>query len=149
MPRVDPSAQFHAGQSAVRSDGDGVQVPHRPSLDTHPSSDNKDAVDTGDPHEDADQSLHTEVTQLRRAMETRPTIDQACGVLMATFGLSPEAAWDVLVATSQNTNTKLNRLAGDVVGTAQGDALPKAIRDQLTAAIAKVNATPVTPDATA
>jgi hypothetical protein len=78
-------------------------------------------------------------------METRPTIDRACGVLMATFGLSPQTAWNVLVATSQNTNTKLHRLADDLVGTVHGDPLPKTVRQQLTAAIANANATPSTP----
>ncbi|MEU7576221.1 ANTAR domain-containing protein [Streptomyces sp. NPDC041068] len=89
------------------------------------------------PDEDRDQDLTVVVAQLRRAMRTRPTIDLARGILMSSFSLSPEAAWDVLVTASQNTNTKLHQLAGDVVGTVRGSALPAAVRKQLEAAIAK------------
>ncbi|WAL99602.1 ANTAR domain-containing protein [Streptomyces sp. Je 1-369] len=87
--------------------------------------------------EGSEQDLHVVVAQLRRAMKTRPTIDLARGILMSTFNLSPEAAWDVLVTASQNTNTKLHVLAGDVVGTVQGTALPDEVRKQLDAAITK------------
>ncbi|NDZ86167.1 STAS domain-containing protein, partial [Streptomyces sp. SID10115] len=87
--------------------------------------------------ERSEQELHIVVAQLRRAMQTRPTIDLARGILMSTFNLSPEAAWDALVTASQNTNTKLHVLAGDVVGTVQGGALPDAVRKQLDAAITK------------
>ncbi|MEV7192102.1 ANTAR domain-containing protein [Streptomyces sp. NPDC093510] len=97
-------------------------------------------VHEANPPEGTEQDLHTVVAQLRRAMQTRPTIDLARGILMSTFNLSPEAAWDVLVIASQNTNTKLYVLAGDVVGTVQGAALPGAVRKQLEAAIVKVNA---------
>ncbi|MEW2457480.1 ANTAR domain-containing protein [Streptomyces albus] len=106
----------------------------------HSPDDDKDAPGTGDPHEDADQDLRTEVSQLRRAMQTRPTIDLARGMLMATFGLSPQAAWSVLVTTSQNTNTKLHRLADDLVETVQGAPLPKAVHQQLVKAVAEANA---------
>ena len=86
------------------------------------------------------QDLQAEVAQLRRAMETRPAIDQACGVLMATFGLSPQMAWTVLVTTSQNTNTKLHRVASHLVGTVRGEVLPKQLREQLSSAVAKTKA---------
>ncbi|MEU6577896.1 ANTAR domain-containing protein [Streptomyces sp. NPDC046805] len=80
--------------------------------------------------------LQTEVVQLRRALRTRPDIDLARGILMATFGLNPDAAWEVLVTTSQNTNTKLHHLARDVVTTVQGMALPDPVQRQLTTAVA-------------
>ncbi|MCF0077332.1 ANTAR domain-containing protein [Streptomyces lomondensis] len=85
---------------------------------------------------EADQDLRAEVAQLRRAMQTRPTIDLARGILMASFGLSPEAAWSVLVRTSQNTNTKLHHLARDLVGSVHGSTLPEPVRQQLAAAVA-------------
>ncbi|WP_051803436.1 ANTAR domain-containing response regulator [Streptomyces albus] len=84
--------------------------------------------------------LRTEVAQLRRAMETRPAIDQARGMLMATFRLTVQQSWDVLVATSQNTNIKLHRLADALVGTVHGTPLPKAVHKQLAAAVTKVKA---------
>ncbi|MER7897132.1 ANTAR domain-containing protein [Streptomyces sp. NPDC096046] len=90
---------------------------------------------TAPPQED-DQDLRAEVTQLRRAMQTRPTIDLARGILMASFGLSPEAAWSVLVRTSQNTNTKLHNLAQDLTGTVRGTPLPEQVQRQLAAAVA-------------
>ncbi|MDK1345610.1 ANTAR domain-containing protein [Streptomyces sp. 378] len=90
---------------------------------------------TAPPQED-DQDLRAEVTQLRRAMQTRPTIDLARGILMASFGLSPEAAWSVLVRTSQNTNTRLHNLAQDLTGTVRGTPLPEQVQRQLAAAVA-------------
>ncbi|MFI8998594.1 anti-sigma factor antagonist [Streptomyces sp. NPDC053542] len=119
------------------------------NLFTPPNPDDKHmtsstAHDPGPPKE-TDQDLHALVAQLRRAMRTRPTIDMARGMLMASFNLSPEAAWEVLVTTSQNTNTKLYRLAGDLVNTVQGAALPPAIQEQLTAAVAKARRAPVAP----
>ncbi|MZF84849.1 ANTAR domain-containing protein [Streptomyces sp. SID5643] len=91
--------------------------------------------DTGPPQESS-RELRAEVAQLRRAMQTRPTIDLARGILMASFNLSPEAAWSVLVRTSQNTNTKLHHLAQDLVGTVRGSTLPEQVQRQLSAAVA-------------
>ncbi|MEU4205165.1 ANTAR domain-containing protein [Streptomyces sp. NPDC026294] len=94
-----------------------------------------------------DQELRTEVAQLRRAMQTRPVIDLARGILMATFDLTPEASWAVLVTTSQKTNTKLHRLAQDLLDSHQGTALAGTTRKHLTDAIAAVKAnTPGPPD---
>ncbi|MFJ3235953.1 ANTAR domain-containing protein [Streptomyces sp. NPDC086787] len=82
-----------------------------------------------------EEDLRAEVVQLRRAMQTRPVIDQAAGVLMASFGISPETAWNVLVTLSQNTNTKLHQLAGQLVATTQGGTLPEETQQHLAAAI--------------
>ncbi|MFJ7072068.1 anti-sigma factor antagonist [Streptomyces sp. NPDC098781] len=89
--------------------------------------------------DDFDDDLRIEVAQLRRAMQTRPAIDLARGILMASFNLSPADAWTVLVTVSQNTNTKLHTLAGDLVTAVQGEALPDGMRDQLSTAVARVN----------
>ncbi|MFK4066417.1 ANTAR domain-containing protein [Streptomyces sp. NPDC029674] len=97
-------------------------------------------VHEANPPEGAEQDLHLLVAQLRRAMRTRPTIDLARGILMSSFSLSPEQAWDVLVTVSQNTNIKLYVLAGDVVSTVEGVALPAAVRKQIELAVAKSNA---------
>lgn len=102
-----------------------------------------------DPYEGAALDPHRELAQLRRAMRTRPTIDQACGVLMATFGLNPRSAWQVLVATSQNTNTKLHSLAGELIGTAGGGPLSADVRRQLVAAVARAKAGTAVPEAAA
>ncbi|MEU6117359.1 ANTAR domain-containing protein [Streptomyces sp. NPDC047117] len=118
---------------------------------TPPTSNDKNMTECADhdtdPQQTTDQDLHTLVAQLRRAMQTRPTIDLARGILMASFRLSPEAAWDVLVSASQNTNTKLHRLAGDLVSTIHGPELPESVRAHLAAAVAKVNAADPNPPA--
>lgn len=90
--------------------------------------------------EAVDHELRKEVAELRRAMQTRPSIDLARGILMASFNLSPEVAWTVLVTASQNTNTKLHRLAQDLVGTVQGTPLPEDVQQQLAAAVAQARA---------
>ncbi|MET7986539.1 MULTISPECIES: ANTAR domain-containing protein [unclassified Streptomyces] len=83
-----------------------------------------------------EEALRSEVVQLRRAMRTRPVIDQARGILMASFGLRAEDAWDVLVSVSQNTNIKLHLVAGELVTTAvQGGALPTPVQQHLAAAV--------------
>ncbi|MEH0573498.1 anti-sigma factor antagonist [Streptomyces sp. B21-108] len=84
--------------------------------------------------------LRIEVVQLRRAMQTRPVIDMARGILMASFGLSVEEAWRVLVLASQNTNTKLHHLAHDLVLAVRGDPPADAVQEQVAAAVAKVRA---------
>ncbi|WP_020118996.1 ANTAR domain-containing protein [Streptomyces canus] len=87
---------------------------------------------------DVDQELRLEVDQLRRAMRTRPAIDVARGIVMASFGLSAEDAWTVLVTASQNTNTKLHELAQELMGAIHGAAVPEQVQQQMAAAVAKV-----------
>jgi GAF domain-containing protein len=52
---------------------------------------------------------------LSRALESRAVIDQARGVLMAVRGISAQEALDQMIAESQNTNTKLRDIAGQVI----------------------------------
>jgi anti-anti-sigma factor len=92
------------------------------------------AARSGDPEPDP----RVEVVQLRRAMQTREVIDLARGILMAAFTLSSEEAWNVLVMTSQNTNTKLHRAAQQLVDSIQGEPLPEAVQNPLSAAVAHV-----------
>lgn len=84
------------------------------------------------------EDLRIEVVQLRRAMQTRPVIDLARGILMASFGLSVEEAWRVLVLASQNTNTKLYHLARDLVAAVRGEPPADAVQEQVAAAVAQV-----------
>ncbi|GGM13902.1 hypothetical protein GCM10010129_67560 [Streptomyces fumigatiscleroticus] len=88
----------------------------------------------------ADQDLLTELHHLRRAMRTRSAIDLARGILMASFGLSPEAAWMVLVTTSQHCNIKVHRLARGLIDTVTGTPLAGAVQEQLAAAVAQAHA---------
>nr|WP_307517400.1 ANTAR domain-containing protein [Streptomyces umbrinus] len=78
-----------------------------------------------------------EAQQLRRAMESRPTIDMARGILMTACSCSPDEAWEILVAVSQNSNTKLREVAEAVVATtARQEPLPKKFQEPLATALA-------------
>ncbi|WP_112469531.1 ANTAR domain-containing response regulator [Streptomyces triticisoli] len=82
--------------------------------------------------------LQAEVEQLRRAIASRPVIDQARGVLMAAHACTPEQAWDILRETSQRSNTKLRTVAAAVTEGARSDGPPppEEIRTALRTAIA-------------
>jgi hypothetical protein len=91
---------------------------------------------------DDEQDLRTEITHLQRALQTRPIIDLARGVLMAAFGLSAEGAWTVLVEASQHTNTKLRYVAEELVNAVNGDEMPEPFRQQVAAAVARLQGSP-------
>ncbi|EOM74780.1 ANTAR domain-containing protein [Rhodococcus rhodnii] len=60
---------------------------------------------------------HAEIDGLRRAMQTRATIEQAKGILMALRSISADAAFEFLVEASQRENVKLATLAQRIVET--------------------------------
>ncbi|KKD02604.1 hypothetical protein TN53_39625 [Streptomyces sp. WM6386] len=100
----------------------------------------EDEMDQEDDASHPSTDPRVEVVQLRRAMQTRGLIDLARGILMATYSLSAEEAWNVLVMTSQNTNTKLHRAAQQLVDSVRGEPPPEASRRQLSAAVTHVTA---------
>ena len=57
---------------------------------------------------------------MAKAMESRAEIEQAKGVLIATYRIDADAAFDLLRQRSQQTNRKLRDVAGDVVNEAAG-----------------------------
>ncbi|MET8946191.1 ANTAR domain-containing protein [Streptomyces sp. NPDC004542] len=81
--------------------------------------------------------LEEEMDQLRRAIASRPLIDQARGVLMAVHACTSDQAWDILRETSQRSNTKLHTVAEAVTAsiTADGPPLPQCLRGALRAAL--------------
>lgn len=83
--------------------------------------------------------LREEVEQLRRAMVSRPVIDQARGILMAAHGCTSEEAWEILREASQVSNTKLRTVAAAVTAgaAAQGPPPPPHLRTALRTAIAR------------
>ncbi|MFI5688346.1 ANTAR domain-containing protein [Streptomyces sp. NPDC051636] len=83
--------------------------------------------------------LQEEIGQLRRAIVSRPLIDQARGILMATHACTSDQAWDILRETSQRSNTKLNAVAAAVTASAtpDGPPLPEDLRGPLRTAIAE------------
>ncbi|MGW8375051.1 ANTAR domain-containing protein [Streptomyces sp. ODS28] len=79
--------------------------------------------------------LRTENHQLRRAMRTRPVIDQARGIIMAVAHCSAEDAWRVLVEVSQHSNTKLHTVAEALVDTPEGPPLPEQLQREMDRAV--------------
>jgi anti-anti-sigma regulatory factor len=89
----------------------------------------------GAPRPDAD-ILLTEVRNLRRALLTRGTIDQAKGVLMVVYGLDSDAAFAMLVWYSRSAKLPLHELAAsflDAVRREQPGTLTIARADALLA----------------
>jgi PAS domain S-box-containing protein len=61
----------------------------------------------------------------------RAVIEQAKGVLMMTYSISAERAFDILVWRSQETNTKLRRLASQIIDDLTGQLqVPAGIRER-------------------
>jgi two-component system, response regulator / RNA-binding antiterminator len=67
-------------------------------------------------------ALAAEVANLRSALTSRATIDQAKGIVMAERGCTPEEAFDVLRTLSQNANVRLADVALALVYKCQGTA---------------------------
>lgn len=63
--------------------------------------------------------LEDRVRNLERALDTRPVIEQAKGVLLARHGYGPEEAFAALREQSQQHNIKLRELAARVVDEAR------------------------------
>ncbi|MGY6023432.1 anti-sigma factor antagonist [Streptomyces spinosirectus] len=79
--------------------------------------------------------LAAENAQLHRALESHANIDLARGMLMASFRLTPDQAWQVLVSASQDSNTKLHVIADAMLRTAHGEALPASLADHVASAV--------------
>jgi anti-anti-sigma factor len=83
----------------------------------------------------SDDHLAAENAQLQHALHSHATIDLARGILMASFHLTAEQSWQVLVTASQHSNTKLHVIAEALLETVGGRALPKPLADHLAAAV--------------
>ncbi|MDG9717085.1 ANTAR domain-containing protein [Streptomyces sp. DH24] len=83
--------------------------------------------------------LQEEVDQLRQAIASRPVIDQARGILMATHACTSDEAWHILRETSQLSNTKLRTVAEALTAGAEpdGPALPPDLRRALRTALSR------------
>ena len=58
------------------------------------------------------------IAQLRAALDTRPVIEQAKGIIMGRDGCSSDEAFALLVRMSQNQNIKLRDVAATLIGAA-------------------------------
>ncbi|WP_181768023.1 ANTAR domain-containing protein [Streptomyces albidus (ex Kaewkla and Franco 2022)] len=81
------------------------------------------------------EEARTELEQLRRALSENETIGQAQGVLMAVYACDAEQARRILVKVSQNTNTKLQAVAEQVVATGHNGPVAPAFTRALRAAV--------------
>ncbi|MCX4701009.1 ANTAR domain-containing protein [Streptomyces sp. NBC_01373] len=110
---------------------DGGSAPEPP----HPPAPSAVAV------ERAEQLRHLqqEVDQLRQAIASRPVIDQARGILMATHACTSDEAWTILREASQLSNTKLRTVAAAVTASTgtDGPPPPEELRTALRTAVAR------------
>ncbi|MFI9610691.1 ANTAR domain-containing response regulator [Streptomyces sp. NPDC052023] len=83
--------------------------------------------------------LREEIEHLRRAIASRPVIDQARGILMATHSCTSDEAWHILREASQLSNTKLHTVAAAIISGAESDGppLPGEVRLALRRALAR------------
>ncbi|MFJ9729328.1 ANTAR domain-containing protein [Streptomyces sp. NPDC101209] len=82
--------------------------------------------------------LRRENAQLKQAMESRPLIDMARGVLMSRLGCSLEESWEILVEVSQHANVRVRRVSEVIVAAVTGkEPLPRGLRDHLVPAMSR------------
>ncbi|MFI6037869.1 ANTAR domain-containing protein [Streptomyces sp. NPDC051315] len=93
--------------------------------------------------------MEQENEQLRHAVDSHATVDQAIGVLTAIHQLAPAAGFEVLREVSQHTNTKLHTVAETVIGWALGQPLPELLGRELEAAVRRRSRERDVPDAEA
>ncbi|MBK3575670.1 anti-sigma factor antagonist [Streptomyces sp. MBT65] len=82
-----------------------------------------------------DDGLASKNAHLHRALETRGTIDAACGMLTAFFGLTRGQAWQVLVTVSQHSNTKLHLIADALLHSTADRPLSESLAAHLATAV--------------
>jgi len=68
------------------------------------------------------QALETEVEQLRAAMASRATIEQAKGILMLLTSCSAQVAFDLLAHISSHTHRKVRDVAQSITESATGNS---------------------------
>jgi hypothetical protein len=69
------------------------------------------------PHEAALSAAQTKIANLETALTTARRISMAVGILMATYKVTDEAAFDLLVYASQQSHRKLRDIAEQVLQT--------------------------------
>jgi len=76
-----------------------------------------------------------------KVSEARAEIEQAKGILMATYGISADRAFDILVWRSQETNVKVRDLARRFIDAMTG-TLPAEVRGQVDHALLHITERP-------
>jgi hypothetical protein len=75
--------------------------------------------------------LEDENLQLKQAVHSHATVDQAIGVVLAVGELAPDDAWEILREVSQRTNVKLRHVAEVIVEWARTGELAAEIKGEL------------------
>jgi hypothetical protein len=110
----------------------------RPSPRQNPSlTGSAQAADESEQYEQLDTAaeLQQEREQLKRAMERRPMIDMARGVLAAGYGCPPQEAWEILVTVSRRAGTPLHTVAEAITQAATGTPMPEHLQEHLAGAV--------------
>ena len=102
MYRQPRPAPVLGGRPAVPLAGGGARVPADPQVQA-----------PGDPTQD---ELVTRIAGLEQKMASLPEIEQAKGALMLTYGLTADAAFQLLRFHSMNRNVKIRSLAATIAG---------------------------------
>ncbi|MFF5968769.1 ANTAR domain-containing protein [Streptomyces collinus] len=79
--------------------------------------------------------LLREKEQLKYALESRPVIDMARGVLVAGYACRPEEASEILVTASQRANAKVRDVAEAVTAAAMGRPMSAELQGHLAVAV--------------
>ncbi|WP_329438081.1 ANTAR domain-containing protein [Streptomyces canus] len=79
--------------------------------------------------------LKQENAQLRHAVDSHATVDQAIGVLAANRRIPPAAGFEVLREVSQHTDIKLHTVAEALIAWGLGEPLPEPVDQVLDAAV--------------
>jgi AmiR/NasT family two-component response regulator len=92
------------------------------------------SVLTSTPTDERVEALTAEVAQLRAAMASRATIEQAKGILMLLTGCGEQVAFELLAHMSSHTHRKVREVAETITGSACGrhrlpDDLSAILRD--------------------
>jgi response regulator NasT len=72
--------------------------------------------------------LRERVTQLQTALDSRVAIEQAKGVLMERFAVTPEAAFELLRRAARNNRESLQKLAALVTASPTTPASIESVR---------------------
>ncbi|WP_179851426.1 ANTAR domain-containing protein [Streptomyces sp. TLI_55] len=79
--------------------------------------------------------LQRERDQLKHAMESRPVIDMACGVLIAGCACTPHEAMEILLTAAWDATVAVEDVAGAITSATSGKPMPQALQEHVTAAV--------------
>jgi hypothetical protein len=117
-------------------------ISNAPSGDGAPHD---DPTDSSVPAEVVEEivELREEVGQLKEAVTSHATVDQAIGMMVALGRVTPDEGWAVLREVSQRTNIKLRNIAELILIWGRKGDLPSDVRAPLEEALDKYGPTQI------